>query len=163
MDPDAVGHFAAAEEQHLLRYAYLVARSQDDARDLVQTAFARMLSVSGHIDDPPSYARRIILNEVRRQARRTVSHSSSSPMHHEHDGHEVAVVEQDAMWRALGTLPTRQRAVLVLRYYESLDDAMIAKVLRCRRSTVRSLAARGLRTLRLKSHIGRANSTSIET
>ncbi len=146
VDPDAVARFAAAEEQRLLRYAYLVSRSYDDARDLVQTAFAGMLSVSSRISDPSSYARRIILNEVRRQSRRRVS--LLAPTTTMHAGHEADLVEQDAMWRALGTLPARQRAVLVLRYYETLDDQTIATVLKCRRSTVRSLAARGLRALK---------------
>ncbi|MGI8701117.1 MAG: sigma-70 family RNA polymerase sigma factor [Nocardioidaceae bacterium] len=151
VDPDAVARFAAAEEQRLLRYAYLVSRSSDDARDLVQTAFAGMLSVSSRISDPSSYARRIILNEVRRQSRRRVS--LLAPTTTMHEGHEADLVEQDAMWRALGTLPARQRAVLVLRYYETLDDQTIATVLKCRRSTVRSLAARGLRALKRTQEI----------
>jgi RNA polymerase sigma factor (sigma-70 family) len=59
-----------------------------------------------------------------------------------------AIADHDRMWRALGELPARQRAVLVLRYYEDLPDPQIADVLGCRRSTVRSLAARGLAALR---------------
>lgn len=153
MDSDAVGRFAAAEEQRLLRYAYLVAGSPEDAKDLVQTAFARMMSVSTHITDPPSYARRIILDDVRRQARRTTFPLLTTAAH---EGHEAGIVEQDEMWRALGTLPVRQRAVLVLRYYEALDDQTIARVLGCRRSTVRSLAARGLRPLRQARHSDQA-------
>ncbi len=56
--------------------------------------------------------------------------------------------EQDAMWRALATLPERQRAVLVLRYYLDLSDAEIANALGARPGTVRSLAARAFATLR---------------
>jgi RNA polymerase sigma factor (sigma-70 family) len=57
-------------------------------------------------------------------------------------------VERDAAWRLLATLPRRQRAVLVLRYYEDLPDDEIATVLGCTASTVRSNAARGLAALR---------------
>jgi RNA polymerase sigma factor (sigma-70 family) len=56
--------------------------------------------------------------------------------------------ERDAMWRALSELSDRQRTVLVLRHYEGLSDVEIAVVIGCRRSTVRSLAARGLAALR---------------
>ena len=45
------------------------------------------------------------------------------------------------MWHALAVLPSRQRAVLVLRYYLDLSDQTIAETLGCRRGTVRSLAA----------------------
>lgn len=54
----------------------------------------------------------------------------------------------DAAWALLARLPARQRAVLVLRYYEDLPDSEIASVLGCRASTVRSQAARALATLR---------------
>jgi RNA polymerase sigma factor (sigma-70 family) len=58
------------------------------------------------------------------------------------------VAERDALWRALAALSPRQRAVLVLRNYEQLEDREIASILRCRQATVRSLAARGLQALR---------------
>jgi RNA polymerase sigma factor (sigma-70 family) len=61
---------------------------------------------------------------------------------------ETAVVDRDELWRALGRLPARQRAVLVLRYYEQLSDAQIAAVLDAKEATVRSLALRGLIALR---------------
>src|SRR5262245_20726754 len=55
---------------------------------------------------------------------------------------------RQAAWELLARLPKRQRAVLVLRYYEDLPDVAIAAVLSCRESTVRSQAARGLAALR---------------
>src|SRR3954454_20164882 len=57
--------------------------------------------------------------------------------------------ERDQMWRALAVLPPRQRAVLVLPYYEDLNDAEIAALLDCPTGTVRSLTARGLAGLPL--------------
>jgi RNA polymerase sigma factor (sigma-70 family) len=56
--------------------------------------------------------------------------------------------ERDAMWRALAALGPRQRAVLVLRYYEQLSEAEIAAVLGCSAGTVKSQAAKGLARLR---------------
>lgn len=55
---------------------------------------------------------------------------------------------RDEMWRLLATLPRKQRAVLVLRFYEDLTDAAIAEVLGCRQTTVRVHASRGLAQLR---------------
>lgn len=61
---------------------------------------------------------------------------------------------RDAAWRLLATLPRRQRAVLVLRFYEDLADQEIAAVLGCAPSTVRSQAARGLAVLRGSPQLG---------
>jgi DNA-directed RNA polymerase specialized sigma24 family protein len=58
------------------------------------------------------------------------------------------VVERDAMWRALATLPPRQRAVIVLRYYEELTEAEIAAALQCSPGTVKSQAAKAMTHLR---------------
>jgi DNA-directed RNA polymerase specialized sigma24 family protein len=59
-----------------------------------------------------------------------------------------AYVLRQAVWAALGGLPPRQRAVLVLRYYEDLSEAEIGQVLGCSRGTVKSQAAKALRALR---------------
>jgi RNA polymerase sigma factor (sigma-70 family) len=57
--------------------------------------------------------------------------------------------ERDALKIRMATLPARQRAALVLRYYEDMDDARIAEVLGCATGTVRSLISRALVTLRV--------------
>jgi len=61
------------------------------------------------------------------------------------------VVDADALWRRLATLGRKQRAVLVLRYYEQLEDEQIADLLNCTPATVRSQASKALRKLRLSS------------
>jgi RNA polymerase sigma factor (sigma-70 family) len=60
----------------------------------------------------------------------------------------LAVDDRVALWRALGRLPRRQRAVLVLRYYEGLSEAEIADTLGCATGTVKSQAAKALAALR---------------
>jgi RNA polymerase sigma factor (sigma-70 family) len=58
-------------------------------------------------------------------------------------------VTREEMREALLALPARQRAAIVLRYYEDLPDHQIAEILRCRPGTVRSLVTRGVRALRI--------------
>jgi RNA polymerase sigma factor (sigma-70 family) len=58
------------------------------------------------------------------------------------------VVEYEAMRRALLGLPERQRAAIVLRFYEDLPETEVAEILRCRPGTVRSLVTRGVHAMR---------------
>jgi len=62
--------------------------------------------------------------------------------------HAVAQAEQDAVWALCATLPAKQRAAVVLRYYEDLPDAEIAEILECSPATVRSQIHRALASLR---------------
>jgi RNA polymerase sigma factor (sigma-70 family) len=62
--------------------------------------------------------------------------------------HEADVVRRDALWEAVLALPRRQRAVIVLRYYEDLTEAAIAEALGCSRGTVKSQASAALSALR---------------
>jgi RNA polymerase sigma factor (sigma-70 family) len=64
-------------------------------------------------------------------------------------GGHAAVDERDALWRALGRLPKRQRAVVVLRYFEDLPEATVADILGCSVGTVKSQASRALEKLRI--------------
>ena len=61
---------------------------------------------------------------------------------------EDQIADRAQLWVALGALSARQRAALVLRYYEDLPDHQIAALLGCREASVRSLASRGLAVLR---------------
>jgi RNA polymerase sigma factor (sigma-70 family) len=63
----------------------------------------------------------------------------------------VVVADRRLLWQLLLTLPERQRAALVLRYFHDLPDAEIARALGCREVTVRSLISRGLATLRTRA------------
>lgn len=138
----------------LLRVAYQLTHHRADAEDVVQAALVRVYSSvrrRGELpDDLGAYLRRAVVNEFLRGRRRS---SSSELVVDELPEVGVAdatgvVGERDALWLALGGLSTRQRAALVLRHYEDLDDVAIAAALGCRRATVRSLCARGLAALR---------------
>jgi RNA polymerase sigma factor (sigma-70 family) len=63
-------------------------------------------------------------------------------------GPEQQVVDEDRVVRALRTLPPRMRAVLVLRYFDDMTEADVAKALRCSTGTVKSQTSRGLARLR---------------
>jgi RNA polymerase sigma-70 factor (sigma-E family) len=148
--------FVAASGPALLRFAYLLCRDSARAEDLVQSALERMLRRwrSGAVAaNPTAYARKVITNEYlgwrRLRASTEVSLVDEQPV-----ADAVALVdERDRVWRLIGTLPARSRAVLVLRYYEGLPDREIALVLDCAEATVRSLAARALSTLRTAATI----------
>ena len=153
--------FAMARLPSLLRYAVVLTGDRDLAQDVVQEVLARAqvrwrkISES---DSPEAYVRRMVLNEYlswrRSWAFRNV-HAAGERLTDLDDArggvgdHADGVVEADALWRKLATLGRKQRAVLVLRYYEQLEDEQIADLLGCAPATVRSHASRALRTLRL--------------
>jgi RNA polymerase sigma-70 factor (sigma-E family) len=147
--------FATARLPALLRYGVLLTRDPEQARDLVQDVLARVIprwKRIGAVDEPYAYVRAMITNEylswLRRRKLRTV------PLNDEALDVPAAEpadrIERADLWRRLAVLPRKQRAVVVLRYYEGLTDGEIADVLGCRASTVRSHASRALATLRVR-------------
>jgi len=142
--------FVRARHPALLRYGHILTGDPHSAADLVQDALERTglrWSKVLRQDDPEGYVRRVMVNRhisIWRRLRREhlvavapESVATDAPAH-----------VDDAMWLALATLPPRQRAVLVLRYYEDLSEAEIASVLGCATGTVKSQAVKGLATLR---------------
>jgi RNA polymerase sigma factor (sigma-70 family) len=148
-----MARFSAAHGQALLNYAYLISSERTTAEDLTQTVLLR-LSRRGIDDlhDPLPYALRAITNECRDHHRRTSRSSrlqaalDAAPAQ-DHDSTDAISVRL-TLWSALRHLPTRQRAAIVLRYYNDLPDEEIASILGCRPGTVRSLLSRGLEALR---------------
>ena len=153
MDADeAITDLLSRSGDRLLRLAFQLCHDRASAEDLVQQALEqiyRRWRVGAVVEQPHAYARKAVLNEFLRRRRLASSHEvfTDTPEQANRAGDD-AVVERDAMWRALGQLPRRQRAALVLRYYEDVPDAQIADLLGCRPATVRSLLARGLAGLR---------------
>jgi RNA polymerase sigma factor (sigma-70 family) len=90
-----------------------------------------------------------VLNDRRRARRRHEITSDAPPERAVLGGHDDALGD-DSLWRAVTSLPPRQRAVLVLRYYEDLSEQQIADALGCRPGTVKSQASAALATLRTR-------------
>jgi RNA polymerase sigma-70 factor (sigma-E family) len=145
--------FVRARHPALLRYGNLLTGDPHSAADLVQDALERTGLAWGRVrqDDPEGYVRRVMVNRhisVWRRVRRERLVADAPESAYAAGAPHV----EDAMWLALGTLARRQRAVLVLRYYEDLSEAEIARVLGCAPGTVKSQAAKGLASLRAALH-----------
>ena len=146
-----------AEHERALRLACLLAGDRDLAEDATAEAFARTYEqwLSGRIDDVGAYLRRAVVNQVKNQRRslarlrRFESRSFGDGRGRRCDADQVAV--EHAVVALLARLPHRQRAALVLRYYDDQSEAAIAEALGCRRGTVKSLLSRGLSALRAQA------------
>ncbi|HEY0949772.1 SigE family RNA polymerase sigma factor [Nocardioides sp.] len=159
MTTEDFDNFFRATWPRMFRTAYAVAGDAGAAEDALQAAYARAFARWGHVsstDHPEAYVRRMVVNEVLGTRRRGWSRRErphEQPPDHQgpagaHDGPEPGVVERDAVWAAVLALPPRQRAVVVLRYYEDLSEEQIADVLGCSRGTVKSQASAALTNLR---------------
>jgi RNA polymerase sigma-70 factor (sigma-E family) len=136
-----------------IRLAYLLTGDRALAEDLVQEAFARFVGRLLHLRNPEAfepYLRRTIVNLCRSHFRRRkveraylerLALAPKRPADERDDRDEV-------LHEALLRLPARQRAAIVLRFYEDLSDSQTAEVMRCRPGTVRALVSRGMATLR---------------
>jgi RNA polymerase sigma factor (sigma-70 family) len=147
----------------LLRYAVVLTGDRDLAQDIVQDVMAKAQVRWTKIlkaDSPDAYVRQMVLNQYL-SWRRTwaVRHIQSvgervidlSDRRGATPDHADSVVNTDELWNRLATLPRKQRAVVVLRYYEQLDDEEIGYLLGCAAVTVRSNASKAMKTLRLQS------------
>ncbi|HEX3487774.1 MAG TPA: SigE family RNA polymerase sigma factor [Streptosporangiaceae bacterium] len=145
--------FLAERADHLLRTAVLLTGSKEAGEDLLQTAVERLLRRWRRFDgDPEGYLRRTLCNLATdgyrragrwRQKERLLRASPQQAFDATGD-----VDLRDALVRLLWQLPARQRAVLVLRYWEQLTDVETAEVLGCAVGTVKSAASRGLSRMR---------------
>ena len=157
-EPDdlAIERLLGERGRHLMRAAVALTGSRVDGEDLLQAALERLLQNRARVEtDLEGYLRRTLYNlaadgwrrrgrwrgrlaEFRSQARATGTSND-----------DVAVVDlRDALVRLLQQLPPRQRAVVVLRYWEQRTEAETAALLGCSEGSVKSAAARGLWRLR---------------
>jgi RNA polymerase sigma factor (sigma-70 family) len=149
----------AAELAGLLRFATALSGDAEQGRDMVQEVLARAFVRWDRIaqtDRPAAYLMRMITNEFLSWRRRWHTRSVLTLDDDALDRASAStpdpgtdIVERDDLDRRLATLPRRQQAALVLRYFEGLDYAEAAAVLGCAEGTVRSACSRGLATLRL--------------
>jgi RNA polymerase sigma-70 factor (sigma-E family) len=148
--------YVVAAGPALLRTAYLMTGNRSEAEDLVQTALAKTYLAWHRIRDREAidgYVRRVMLNS-RTSRWRKARHERTVPLDHhlaEDLPHRDVYADadlHDALWRALAQLPRRQRAAVILRYYEDLTEADTAAVLGVSVGTVKSTVFKALRRLR---------------
>jgi RNA polymerase sigma-70 factor (sigma-E family) len=135
--------------QALVRLCLALGDQLEDAEDVVQETFARAApSLDGVKPEAiRSYLRRIALNlrlDRRRKASRSRGIQPSTPV----PDHAGEIDERQVLWAALGELPERQRACLVLRFYEDLSEREVASLIGCSVGSVKSHTHRGLKRLR---------------
>jgi RNA polymerase sigma-70 factor (sigma-E family) len=149
--------YMAARQPSLLRTAYLLTGDRHAAEDLVQTALAKLYLSWDKVQRREvldGYVRRIMVNENnslwrRAWKRREVSTDSLPDHRGVADRHDHG--ERSALWEFVQTLPKKQRAVIVLRFYEELSEAETAEVLGISVGTVKSQASRALASMRARA------------
>ena len=148
--PDAM---RVAFERHylsLLRLSIALSGRKETAEDIVQEAFVRSAPRITQLEpgEVGPYLRRVVVNLWKNRLRRlAVEARNVLPATREPDP-GPPLEERDLMWRALMGLPIKQRACLVLRFYEDLPEPEVASVLGCSVGTVKSQTSRGLAKLR---------------
>jgi RNA polymerase sigma-70 factor (sigma-E family) len=158
-DADKDADFSAymsARQPALYRTAYLLAGDHASAEDLLQVAFAKLYLSWDRIRDREAldgYVRRIMVNENsslwRRAWKRREHATDTLPETGVQDAYDDGM--GGVLWSFVQTLPPKQRAVVVLRYYEQLSEAEIADVLGISVGTVKSQASRALAGLRARA------------
>ena len=145
--------FAGARSSALHRFAYLLVGDLGHAEDLVQEALTRTYVRWNRLRDPNSaeaYTRKAITSialDWRRRRSWAERPRGDVPDRADPGGHADSVTTRDWVWRELQTLPPRQRAAIVLRYYEDLTLAQTADVMGCSIGTVKSQVSHGLKRL----------------
>jgi len=136
----------------LVRYAAVLVGDRELAQDVVQEALVRAHVRWARIEEPEAFVRRMIVREFlswRRRLLRRRALAVRLPRERVVEDHAGASVERTDLMRRLATLPPRQRAVVVLRYYEGLATAEIADLLGCSEGAVRTFHSRAMSNLRL--------------
>ncbi|WP_137988598.1 SigE family RNA polymerase sigma factor [Streptomyces vilmorinianum] len=162
-EDDGFAGFAVAAWPRLVRTAQLLTGDFHEAEDLVQTTLAKVYGRWRRVprDEIDVYVRRALINNnLSRLRRKRVVHLLTpvlpDSVRHAYAGHAEAVEQRTALLEALADLTARQRAVMVLRYWEDLSEQEIASVLNCSIGTVKTHARRGLAALRAHPRLGTA-------
>ena len=138
----------------LLRYGHALTGNPHDAGDLVQTVLekigSRWATVVRNTGDPLAYTRRAMANAHISRWRRSRRENLVAEVPVTAVTVERYSFEDEPLWQALRGLPPRQRAVIVLRYYEGLSEVEIASTLGINRGTVKSQASKAMATLRAR-------------
>ena len=148
--------FVLTRSRALLKSAYLLTGDRGHAEDLVQSALLRSYRSWDRVtdaDDPYAYVRRILFTTFSRtrRPRRVVETFGTTP---ERPGlQDEAVENRDQLRRALRELTDRQRAVVVLRFYDDLGVEQVAEMLGISAGTVKSQTSKALARLRISTQL----------
>jgi RNA polymerase sigma-70 factor (sigma-E family) len=142
--------FVSSRSPALLRSAYLLVQDEGLAEDLLQTALTKAWFAWRRIEDPEAYVRRIMVTTSASWWRRrwngetpTDAPDATRPLPLDEPAHA------EDLWVAIGHLPRRQRAVVVLRYLEDRTETETATLMGCSVGTVKSQCAKALAKLRV--------------
>jgi RNA polymerase sigma-70 factor (sigma-E family) len=153
-DEAEFAEFVAAVSHRLLRMAYAVCGDRQLAEDALQSALVsayRTWPRVRDVDSPEAYLRRMVVNQLfswRRRKSWGMTTALGRVAKPSRPSHENEVVEHQLVWSAVGDLPPRQRAVIVLRYYEGMSEVDIAENLGIRPGTVKSQCSAAMAHLR---------------
>ncbi|MEU8140161.1 SigE family RNA polymerase sigma factor [Streptodolium elevatio] len=158
-DPPGFHEYASANRDRLVRFGWLLTGDRQSAEDLVQTALERVWLRWGRVSrgaNVDAYVHKV-MTTTHLTWRRRLWHREQ-PTDLARDERAVSLVdnpdalavwdERDALLRVLETLPPRQRAVIVLRYFLDLTEVDCAEALSCSVGTVKSQTSKALRALR---------------
>jgi RNA polymerase sigma-70 factor (sigma-E family) len=146
--------FVAARGSAMLRHAYVLTGDRYLAEDLVQETLAHLCRRWDKVaasSSPEAYVRTSVTRQFlswrrRRSSGERITADPPDSLATPDEGDRIA--GDDAVWRALATLPRKQRAILALRFYDDQSDVQIAEILGVSASNVRAQASRGIATLR---------------
>ena len=142
--------FVAARSGRLLRTAYLLTHDHALAEDLLQTALTRAWSSWSRIEGQPEpYVRKILVNTYASWWRRRWNGEQPTADLPEAPADSTDTDARHDLWSALARLPRRQRAVVVLRYFDDLTEAETAAALGCSVGTVKSQTSKAFAKLRI--------------
>lgn len=153
-DADSFAAVFNAHHQRAVRLAYLLTGDHHQAEDIVSDVFAKVYLQwqRGRVEDVGPYLRRAVANEANSKLRRRYLERRHAQ---ERSGDDRGVVrvddhaaDRDQVWQAIQRLPDRQRAAVVLRYYEDLPEREVAETLGISVGTVKSQVSRGLNRMR---------------
>lgn len=145
-----ISELFVAHYDSLRRLAFVLLGDSDAAEEIVMDVFTKSLSgwsLFRRVEWPPSYMRRMVVNECRTKQRRRAVEQRLNRLFHREEADErnwllEVGVERLDIWDAVGDLPYRQRACIVLRYLDDLSEQEIADALDCPIGTVKSQLSR---------------------
>jgi RNA polymerase sigma factor (sigma-70 family) len=153
-EPDRLAHLYADHIQRARALARALTGDNQLAEDFAQDAFIATAGRFHHLRKPDAfdaYLRKAVVNRCRQHFRRARLERESVRAFDRGAGHPESgssFEDRDELWITIQRLPYRQRAAIVLRYYEDLSESGVGEVLRCSRRAVNSLISRAMATLR---------------